>query len=244
MNQVTSVAMVTDHHIESGIGYYGLELARCMQPYAATLLYKPFQPNKQDAALHQSLPWLRKIPYRSFKELRPYIFPAFTHFALQNSDASLYHAHWFMAGLGAMTLRKKPVLVTMHDVSLLHIPEFSPQFIRFYRWALQQFKKAQLPILVVSHQAKSDAIHYAHYPEALVHVVYNGINHERFQPQPHASGPTARFRFVYAGGLGQRKNVGLLLEAFRQVSRQYPEAELHIAGGFPEHTPTRPWHRH
>ena len=125
----------------------------------------------------------------------------------------------------------------MHDVSLLHLPEQESSYIDYYRWAINRFKRLEIPIIVVSNQAKLDTIKYANYPEHLIHVVYNGINHSQFFPDNNQEKrPKDTFRFVYSGGLGKRKNVGLLLRAFGLVQQKFPYVELVISGAHPERT--------
>lgn len=69
--------------------------------------------------------------------------------------------------------------------------------------------------------------------------VINGVNLQRFAPQP--SGQEAPLKQQYAltgsplyltvGGIEPRKNTIHLLQAFAQVQRTYPQAQLIIAGG-------------
>jgi glycosyltransferase-like protein len=71
------------------------------------------------------------------------------------------------------------------------------------------------------------------------HRVVNGVNRDRFSPQPTGaeaslakalglgSGPV----YLTVGGIEPRKNSINLLKAFLQVHRQHPSAQLVIAGG-------------
>ena len=236
-----NVCMVTCQHFLSGIGNYGYELSREMRKHLpSTSLLKPYRENHDDADIHKHS-WIKPIQYRSFRNLHPYVMPLFVRKALncsRDARTDIIHAHWFMSGLAATLAVKKPVVVTMHDVSLLHIGETGPRYLAYYKWVLKRFKKRRIPIIVVSKSAKLDAIKYADYPQELIFPVHNGINHARFNP---GSGPgksqNDRFRVIYSGGLGPRKNVGLLLEAFKQVQQRIPDIELHIAGASPARTP-------
>ncbi len=232
------VTMVTDHHLESGIGRYSYELAKKMGDFDHTQLYKPFKKTHPDAYVHLDHTWVRKIQYRSFRNLHPYILPWFIAAKVLPQKSDIYHAHWFMAALGLLIAKKKNIVVTMHDVSLLHVLEADAQFTNYYRKVIDQLKKREVPIVVVSKSAKRDAVEYANYPDHLVYVVYNGINHDMFHVDKAAEkkksdGP---FKLIYSGGLGNRKNLPLLLKAFKIIEDRNQDVVLEVAGAYPENT--------
>lgn len=231
------VTEITCQHLLSGIGRYGLELSKELKKRKVlSAFYKPFKEGHADSALHSN-EWIKPIRYKSFRNLHPYLLPLFIKKAISVDQSEILHAHWFMSGLTISLFKKNPKVITIHDVSLLHLPEQNPSYIRYYSWAINRFKKLGIPIIVVSEQAKKDAITYAGYPEDLIHVVYNGINHEQFFPENNEQlRPKDKFRIVYSGGLGKRKNVGLLLEAFQKVEKSIPNIELVISGAHPERT--------
>ena len=75
-------------------------------------------------------------------------------------------------------------------------------------------------------------------PEARLSERPNVVNNARTaRPQP--SEPTAAFRFGYVGRLVRHKAVDVLIEAFREVVRRYPQASLTIVGDGPERDPLR-----
>ncbi|WP_109621643.1 glycosyltransferase family 4 protein [Sediminitomix flava] len=228
------VTMVSCQHFHSGIGNYGFELANNLRKLDLDVtVYKPQKASYNDSHFHD-YDWIKGYSYRSLGSLHPYLLPLFIRKKLLFKKASIFHAHWFLSGL-ALSNFKKPLIVTMHDVSLLHIVESTSRYQDYYRWALRRMIKNRIPIIVVSEQAKQDAIKFANYPEDLVHVVYNGINHQRFFPLDEIP-KNDKFRIVYSGGLGKRKNVGLLLHAFKKLEDRFKDIELLIAGAFPERT--------
>ena len=228
--------MVTDHHVDSGIGYYSLELTRAMQAYHDVALIKPFRHNHADSYLHAQYPWMKKANYKSLRQLRPYILPLFLRRALVGTKGILYHAHWFLSGLATTYGHGGPRVVTMHDVSLLHVSDSNDKYLAYYQWGLNRFRRMNIPLIVVSEQARRDTIQYAGYPEHLVFSVHNGINFEHFYPTPTTKDSKV-FTLVYSGGLGKRKNLDLLLNAYQQLQRYYDFIELKIAGSHPERTP-------
>lgn len=230
------LTMVSCQHFLSGIGQYGYQLSKRLADNYDLSLFKPFKAGYADAHYHQ-LDWVNSVYYRSLGPLHPYLMPAFLAHALpwKASKDSIFHAHWFLSGL-ALSYIKKRFIITMHDVSLLHVQERSSRYTDYYRWAINRFRKKEIPIIVVSNTAKADAIQHANYPEHLVHAIYNGIDFKRFYPKKTTK-RNQPFRIVYAGGLGNRKNLGLLLEAFALLEKKYVDIELLIAGAFPERSP-------
>lgn len=236
MRSPSSVVMVTDHHVDSGIGYYSLALGEAMQTYVPTTLVKPFRADHPDSYLHGQHSWMKKAHYKSLRQLRPYILPLFLRKALLGKKGSLYHAHWFLAGLATTYGHRGPRLVTMHDVSLLHVSDSNDRYLSYYRWGLDRFKRLGIPLIVVSEQARRDTIEHARYPEKLVFAVHNGVDLRRFGPLD-TTNASDKFTLVYSGGLGKRKNLDLLLHAYQQLQRHYDFLELKIAGSHPERTP-------
>ena len=231
------LALITDHHLNSGIGRYSFELAKAMILLRKNVeLYKPYKTDSEDNVFDNRYQWLKRIRYKSFRSLHPYVLPYFIGGSLLGSKAQVYHAHWFMAGLGAMKAARRNVIVTMHDVSLLHEQERTGRFLDYYKKSLQKFIEKEVPIVVVSKQARQDAIHFGGIPAGQVHAIYNGINTSQFFPlhQKRQEGP---FRLVYSGGLGPRKNIALLLKACRILEDRKVDYQLNIAGNHPDATP-------
>lgn len=230
------IVMVTDHHVDCGIGYYSLELAKAMREYDETLLIKPYRDNHNDGWLHQEYPWIKKAHYRSLRDLRPYILPFFLRKAMIGERSTLLHAHWFLSGLATTYFTQTPTIITMHDVSLLHVSDSNDKYLSYYRWAINRFRKQRIPLIVVSEQSRQDTIEFAQYPEELVFAVHNGINFDHFF-STRLPKDNSRFTLVYSGGLGKRKNLDLLLKAYQRLQEKYDFLQLIIAGNNPQHTP-------
>lgn len=230
------LTLVTDHHLNSGIGRYSFELSKALrQQYDKLQLFKPYKEDADDIQFDRSFNWIRKIRYKSLRNLHPYLLPYFIGGQLWKEKSAVFHGHWFMAGLGLRKARKKNIVVTMHDVSLLHEAETSPLFTRYYRNALDQLKKAAVPVIVVSEKAKEDAIRYAGFQEEQVHAIPNGINFNQFTPLEKNNNQV--FKMVYAGGLSPRKNLELLIDACEILEKRHVEFQLEIAGNHSGRTP-------
>ncbi|WP_020533011.1 glycosyltransferase family 4 protein [Flexithrix dorotheae] len=236
MREDSKIAMVTCQHFLSGIGNYSKEITRhTMEKYPNTNLFKPYKKGHLDESFHKKS-WIKPIYYKSIGNLHPYILPFFIRKTVDLS-ADLFHAHWFLSGIALTLLMKKPTVITMHDVSLLHVSEVNSTYLKYYNWAIERFKRNRIPLIVVSESAKKDTVKYANYPEELVHVVYNGIDPKKYFPQPTPGKNTKKFTIIYSGGLGKRKNLELLLKAYKELEKKYDFLELKIAGAFPERTP-------
>lgn len=233
-----AINMVSCQHFLSGIGQYGYHLSKELQNNGANVhLFKPAKRGHLDQEIDR-LDWVTPVPYRSLGNLHPYILPIFLSKKLvfRNTEG-INHAHWFLSGL-ALSYLKKKFVVTMHDVSLLHVKEKAGYYTQYYSWAIKRFIKLGVPIITVSENARQDAITYGKIPESQVFTVYNGVDFERFNTNQTAMPKDAStFTIVYAGGLGPRKNLKLLLDAYTLLEKKYPFLQLKIAGAFPERTP-------
>jgi glycosyltransferase involved in cell wall biosynthesis len=232
----SKITHITCQHALSGIGRYGFELAKQLHESGdLQAWYKPYKKGHPDSYLHE-YEWIKGYQYKSFRDLHPYLLPWFIKFGVPIQTKTA-HAHWFLSGLGAIKAGFKHIVITMHDVSLLHESEQSGSYEQYYANSIQLFKKKRIPIICVSEQARKDAIYYANYPEELVFAIPNGIEHEQFFVGNNPKAEKDTFRIIYSGGLGKRKNVDLLLKAYAQIETKYDFVELVLAGAHPERTP-------
>ncbi len=230
------ITHITCQHALSGIGRYGFELSKQLHESRDLYAwYKPYKKNHPDSYLHEH-DWIKGYSYKSFRSYHAKLLPYFIKFGVPKKT-KLAHAHWFLSGLGAVKIGFDQIIITMHDVSLLHESEQSGPFEAYYASAIETFKKRKIPIICVSEQAKKDAIKYANYPENLVFAIPNGMEHDQFNLGNRALFSRERFRIIYSGGLGKRKNLDLLVKAYQKLYQRYPDIELVIAGAHPERTP-------
>ncbi|WP_462251658.1 glycosyltransferase family 4 protein [Ekhidna sp.] len=229
---------ITDHHLNSGIGRYSFELSKALIDLGhETRLSKLYKKDGDDTYFDNNYDWIDKIHYKSLRNLHSYILPYFISAHLFPKKADIYHAHWFMAGLGLGKAGKKNRVVTMHDVSLLHEIEKEGKFLNYYRNAINHFSKEGLPIIVVSESAKQDALKYSNLKEEQFFVVHNGVNFEQFFVKKEKEGGAGPFQLIYAGGLSPRKNVEMLLKSCAILESRGIDYQLKIAGNHPDRTP-------
>ena len=148
-------------------------------------------------------------------------------------DFDVIDAHYFYPdGVAAALLGKwlnKPVVITARGTDLNLIPQFSlPR--RMIRWASMQ---AQASIGVCS--ALMDVLRDMGTPADRLHVMRNGVDLQRFQPQPQeasrsALGLSGGPILLSVGYLIERKGHHLLLQAMPEILKHYPHARLVVVG--------------
>lgn len=107
---------------------------------------------------------------------------------------------------------------------------------RIPAWIKQAVHEAQL-IHTPSQFAKDELVELLGLPAEKIQVVFNGCEHDFFHPGVAPMEPEALRALgvqgpflVYVGGVTQRKNVASLLQAWKTISREYPDLSLVLAG--------------
>jgi glycosyltransferase involved in cell wall biosynthesis len=136
---------------------------------------------------------------------------------------------------------RTPGLVTVHDLSFLHLPEKLPASRRWYLSHLcrASVEKAQ-HVIAVSQQTADDLMRFFGLPASKISVIHNGVA-GHFRPGDPAAvadfrrqrGLPARFVF-YLGTLEPRKNLEMLVRAYagwlRSATGEDREIHLVLAG--------------
>ncbi len=137
---------------------------------------------------------------------------------------------------------KTPRVITFHDLSFLHYPEFFRR--KDHVWhQMQQYAQqaAQATHLIaVSEFTKNDLVTLLNIPEGKITVIYPGIS-QHFIPYSAGDGRLAAYRIekklhrpfiLYLGSLEPRKNLSLLIRAFDEfrADPRFKGYELVIAG--------------
>lgn len=146
------------------------------------------------------------------------------------------HYPYFAAPL----LSPAPVVVTVHDVIPLLLPEYrGSAFVRLYMALAAAATRRARWIICDSFCSFHDAQQLLGVAAERARVIYLAPG-PGLGPAPAGEVEAARRRFglgerffFYVGGLDVRKNLGVLLEAFAVVVQAHPEAQLALAGSAP-----------
>jgi glycosyltransferase involved in cell wall biosynthesis len=135
----------------------------------------------------------------------------------------------------------RPTIVTIYDLTEFALPQRVYEKGRHsYRRLANRLaaRRADL-IITTSANTRQDIVRYLGVDEAKVRVIYPGIDHEQFRPQPISPPQRAHLaqkyqlpeRFLlYVGKIQPRKNLPRLLRAFHQVRKTLPDLHLVLAG--------------
>jgi glycosyltransferase involved in cell wall biosynthesis len=120
-------------------------------------------------------------------------------------------------------------IVTVHDATpWLHRDTISTGMRFYYGPLYRQALRRAAAIITVSHSARADLAAALGIDPARIHVTHNGVDPTFFQA--HAPpGPRAPY-LLAVGTLEPRKNVPLLLEAFKRLRAEGRDLELVLVG--------------
>ena len=154
--------------------------------------------------------------------------------------ASLLHAHFGQDGVLAWPYARKlnvPLVVTLHghDVNVRQECYRSGEYGFWQKRYPDQFaalaRQRNVHFIAVSNVIRQAAIDYG-VPEDRVVVCHTGIDVQQFQPGPKPITKRAR-RIVFVGRLVEMKGCAYLIEAYQEIARRIPDAELVIIGDGP-----------
>jgi len=128
-------------------------------------------------------------------------------------------------------LMKQKLLVTVHDVIHFLFPDFFKPRIKVEaaRFFLREIKRRAVVIFAVSRRTAQDLNLLFSIPIEKIKIIYNGLSAEFFNLPPQPS-PLPFPYILYVGNWKPHKNLPLLLRAFSQLSKKYPEIRLVLAG--------------
>lgn len=131
--------------------------------------------------------------------------------------------------------RRRPLVVTVHDVAFLHYPEhFTRRGVAFHRRGLAVARAEAAAVIAVSEHGRSELIAEGFEP-ARVHVVPHGV---RIPETPNEEAVDRCFRelglsqpfVLFVGTIEPRKGAPFLADAVRAVRSEHPELQLVLAG--------------
>lgn len=121
---------------------------------------------------------------------------------------------------------KIPYIITVHDLiryfdlkgcgTYIHRPNLRDKF--YLSLDYKGIKKAAR-IIAISEATKRDLIHHLGIPDEQISVIYLGVDHTTFRPSSQASESEYPY-ILFVGSEHPRKNLPLLLKAFKKLKEQ------------------------
>ena len=142
---------------------------------------------------------------------------------LERESFDIFHAQDSISGNALADLRTRG-LIGEFVRTVHHLDEFDE--VRLQTWQSRAWREASQVLCVSELWCQHFAEHYA----VRAALVSNGVDAERFTVSRNSDAPHPP-RFLAVGGVEERKNTLRILEAFVQVRRVLPTAQLVIAGG-------------
>ncbi len=135
--------------------------------------------------------------------------------------------------------KKRPTIVTVHDLIPLVFPEHFPKGIKGnIKWQMQKFALKNVDeIITDSNASKKDIIRLIPYPENKINVIYLGVGKEFRQIKDSAILSKTKNKYslpdqfiLYVGDRNYNKNVDGLLMAFQKIAKDYSNIYLVLIG--------------
>ena len=223
----------------TGVGHYTLELARALAQLSPSDQFElvspaPFAPDALDEIERAQLSNLRTANPKA-SSIRGHWWTIGLPLYARRARFDLFHGTNFDVPLS----RKRPTVVTIHDLSaLLHPEKHRPRLVRRARLRLPLVVRVADRIITPTESVKREVCnHFSVKPDKVtaIHLAAR----PSFQPVPFAQTEEARRRLgvedyflLFVGTLEPRKNLLTLLQAFEQIIAQGSLCpQLVIAGG-------------
>jgi teichuronic acid biosynthesis glycosyltransferase TuaC len=202
-----------------------------VQRYGMSTIWKVGQVVPQAMRILQEYPASERNPRRIVSAA------LFYRYLFNLVQPDIVHVHDVVSHTLAWRLavdRKAPVVVTLHGIS--PVLEDHPE--RHLEAVLRANLQASYASIAVSSYTREEAIRMGAPPERVV-VIPVAIDCQEFAPLPQAEsrqrlGLSEGPLVLYCGQLIPRKNVPMILDAFRVLLSEFPSARLAIVGDGPE----------
>jgi glycosyltransferase involved in cell wall biosynthesis len=143
--------------------------------------------------------------------------------------ADVYHALSTPAGAAAVAVRKRPLVVSIHDLLPFQVRGYNSRLKSSYARFCTTLSVRRADALIVPFQVTKDELVAEHGARADdVHVVHFGLDHATYFPRPQIE--RSPREVLYLGEVSRAKGVDVLLRAFVAVERKLEDAKLLICG--------------
>jgi len=175
-----------------------------------------------------------KVTLNMFFILKRYIRKKFNVVYVHNQDDILPSIFYLI---------RYPSIVCIHDIIPLIIKERKFLYNFYFKISLIilrfLIKHRKIVIITPSKTSKRDLVLFG-FPKNRVIVMYWGIDHNIYKPIEKIREERSKRKEIIIGYLGSystkksRKNIDLLIEAYLELRKKYPNIKLYLAGKYPE----------
>jgi glycosyltransferase involved in cell wall biosynthesis len=139
------------------------------------------------------------------------------------------HLLWSPANTGPLVKTRQ--VLTVHDLASIDHPEwFDRRFAAWYRTVIPRLARRVIRVITVSEFSKGRLLEVTGIPDSRVVVIPNGVG-EGFRPRPVSEiddvrrkyGIVSKYYVLSVSSLEPRKNLGHLLNAWRQAATRLPQ---------------------
>lgn len=136
-------------------------------------------------------------------------------------------------------IKKKPTVVTVHDLIPRQYPKFFPPGIKgLLKWQIQKLAlRRSTAVITVSYASKEDIMRFTGISEDKIHVIYLGvggefkvIKSEEFLENVRSKLKLPREFILYVGDVNYNKNIPGLIKAFNIVNKSRLSLHLVLVG--------------
>lgn len=136
-------------------------------------------------------------------------------------------------------IKRKPIIVTVHDLIPLKFPRFMPAGIRGrLKWQIQRFSLSQAASIITDSIASKDDIKkYTQNTDSKINVIYLGIGEEFKIIRSSEALDKVRKKYIlpqefilHVGDVNYNKNISNLIKAFNLVCKKFASLHLLLIG--------------
>jgi glycosyltransferase involved in cell wall biosynthesis len=210
-----------------GVGQYAARLAERMSavsPHDEFFLYHWCEEDSREEWLARENVVRRRIPKQSFPS------------AVRADGIDVFHGTSFRARAAG----RGGCVITIHDLALRIFPHLRRRWIGDWVGHLKTVRDARRSarVIAVSESAADDIVRFIGVPRGKIRVVplaagteYRPADHpERLQDLLARIGMERRRYVLFTGTLEPRKNVPILIRAYRTLRSEFPDVGLVLAG--------------
>src|SRR6266852_390538 len=153
---------------------------------------------------------------------------------LRKIQPDILHVPAFSAPIGW----NAPLVLTVHDLAFLKVPDQSSLYVRLYwQYLLRESVRRAQRIIAISEQTRSELVSYWGVETERITVIHHAmrasLRHTNISAQEIQA---MRQRYggrylLHTGRIMPRKNVGKLIEAFELVAPRFEDLHLVLTGG-------------